>query len=102
MIYINGIYIYSEQQAKDLFNSLGMDELDIEEPKELLCADDISELEYERDIAQEEKDNYELSLDHYKAAIDECLSVLDEVLQMQRITRARDRLENIRNILYRA
>ena len=99
MFEANGIFVYSEDTAHDLLNSLGMDSMDVESFKRLLCSDEVDEAEYKASIAKQECEAMEAYTENLQSVLNEVMNIVDEALNMERISKARERFEAIRNII---
>jgi len=99
MFEVNGTLVYSQATAKDMLRGLGMDNMDIENLATLLYEDEIEDLEYQRDVAVEEFNSMELRLDEIQSCMNEVLNMLDEALAMDRISKPRERLEAMKQLI---
>ena len=104
MFEANGIFVYSEDTAMDLLKSLGMDNMDVENFKRLICSDEaakVDEAEYKADVARQESEAMEAYTEHVQSVMNEVLNIVDEALNMERISKARERFEAIHNLIYK-
>lgn len=100
MIYVNNMYIHNEDTSREYLNSMGLDHCDIQELIEYLCEEELNEAKYKAEAARQEHEASELKLDDYNSLINEVLNILDDMLKMQRITKTRERLEQMRKLIY--
>lgn len=101
MFEANGIFVYSEDTALDLLKSLGMDNMDVENFKRLICSDEVDEAEYRADVAKQEYEAMEAYTENLQSVLNEVLNIVDEALNMERISKARERFEAIHNLIYK-
>lgn len=94
MLQLNNMIAYNKDTAIDLLFGLGFDRLDVEEMIEYLSADARAELAAERS-----GDDYELIADGYYQSITYAVNMIDEFLDCERITKPREKLEEIKNTL---
>lgn len=99
MFEANGILVYNEATAKDMLHSLGMDKMDVENFSRLLCEDEIEEAEYQRDVAKQEFEAMEASLEEIQSCLNEVLNLIDEALDMDRISKPRERFEAMKRLI---
>lgn len=100
MINVNGTCIYSEDTARDFLHGMGMDNMDVEEFARMLCEDEIEEAEHKADVANQEFQAMEAYTDHVQSVINEVLNIVDEALNMERISKPRERFEAIKQLIY--
>lgn len=97
MIFLNdGSSIYGESDALDMLENMGMNTLDIAEFKTILCGSQIEEAERRERVSREEFEAYEASNDSLISCLNEVMNIVDEALDMERISKARERFEAIR------
>lgn len=94
MLQLNNMIAYNKDTAIDLLVGLGVDRLDVEEMIKYLAADVFDQLAAERG-----GDNYELIADGYYNSITNAVNMIDEFLDCERITKPREKLEEIKNAL---
>ena len=94
MIIKNNMSAYNKASAVDMLMEMGFDRFDVDEMITYLSADALEELEKERS-----GDNYELISDAYFCQITNAINMIDEFLEATRITKAREKLEEIKNAL---
>lgn len=102
MFEANGIFVYSEATALDLLKSLGMDSMDVENFKSMLCSDEVGkadEAEHKASIAKQEYEAMEAYTENLQSVLNEVLNIVDEALNMERISKARERFEAIENLI---
>lgn len=95
MIFHENGYAYNETTARQLLIDCGFDAFDIEELSKLTAGDKIAKLEQEAHGG----DNYELIADAYFSQINAALGRIEDFLEADRITKPREKLEEIQNIL---
>ena len=94
MIIKNNMVAYDKASAINMLVEMGFDMLDIDEMIAYLSADALEQLEKERS-----GDNYELIADGYYMSIVNAINMIDEFLEATRITKPREKLEEIKNAL---
>lgn len=94
MIRMNNMTAYDKDSAINMLAEIGFDRFDIDEMTTYLSADIVEELEKERS-----GDNYELIADGYYMCIVNAINMIEEFLEATRITKAREKLEEIKNAL---
>ena len=99
MFEANGIFVYSEATAYELLESLGMDSMDVQDFKNMLCSDEVDEAEYRADIAKQEFEAMESYTEHVQSILNEVMNIVDEALNMERISKPRERFEAIKNLI---
>lgn len=95
MIFHENGYAYSEATARQLLLNCGFDAFAIEELSTLIAGDKIAKLEQEIHAGG----NYELIADTYHGQIDDATCMIDEFLEADHITKPREKLEALKNIL---
>lgn len=99
MLEVNGVLVYSEDTAHDALASLGMDKIDAENFARLLCENELDEAEYQRDVARQEFEAMEARLDEIQSCMNEVINLIDEALDMERISKPRERFEALKRII---
>lgn len=94
MISKNNMVVYDKASAINMLMGMGFDSFDIDEIITYLSADALEQLEKERS-----GDNYELIADGYYMSIVNAINMIDEFLEATRITKPREKLEDIKNAL---
>ena len=101
-ITINNVIVYDERTAVESLESLGLDWMDIEDFKSYLCeseAANVADAEQRAKATSDEFRCYELYVDGITSMLNEVLNIVDEALDMQRISKPRERLEAIRKMV---
>ena len=101
-ITINSITVYDERSAVESLESLGLDWMDVEDFKSYLCESEaakVAEAEQKAKAVSDEFRCYELYVDSITSMLNEVLNIVDEALDMQRISKPRERLEAIRKMV---
>lgn len=94
MLQVNNMIAYNKETAVDMLIGMGFDRFDVDQMIEYLSADALDELAAERG-----GDNYELIADGYYQSITNAVNLIDEFLDCERITKPREKLEEIKNAL---
>ena len=82
--------------------SLGLDWLDVEDFKSYLCESEaakVADAEQKMKAVSDEFRCYELYVDSITSMLNEVLNIVDEALDMQRISKPRERMEAIRRTI---
>lgn len=101
-ITINNVTVYDERTAVESLESLGLDWMDIEDFKSYLCESEaakVADAEKKAKATSDEFRCYELYVDGITSMLNEVLNIVDEALDMQRISKPRERLEAIRKMV---
>jgi hypothetical protein len=98
----NGMFAYSKDTALDMLHSFGMDDNDIETLQTFLGQEDIEEAEHEASVWKQEYQAMEAYAESIQSAMNEVLNMLDEALGMERISKARERMEAMRKVIMNA
>lgn len=98
-IILDNAYIYNEESAKEALRGFGFDNADIETLKFLLCQTQLEEAEHRADVMEHEYNASIAMEEHYRNAMNEASYLIDDYLKAERITKAREKLENIQRIL---
>lgn len=101
-ITINNVTVYDERTAVESLESLGLDWMDIEDFKSCLCESEaakVADAEKRAKATSDEFRCYELYVDGITSMLNEVLNIVDEALDMQRISKPRERLEAIRKMV---
>ena len=102
MLTMNKMLVYDNFTAREALHAQGLDDWDVEQLRDYLYDDIISDLEYSAKINKQEKEYYESSCDEYSSAISDAINLIDDILSKQRIINARDKLESVITILINA
>lgn len=102
VISINGNMAYSKDTALDMLHSLGMDDADIETLQGLLGEEELEEAEHEASVWKQEYQAMKAYAESIRSAMNEVLNMLDEALDMERISKARERMEAMRKVIVNA
>ena len=102
VISINGNMAYSKDTALDMLHNLGMDDADIETLQTLLGEEELEEAEHEASVWKQEYQAMEAYAESIQSAMNEVLNMLDEALDMERISKARERMEAMRKVIINA
>ena len=101
-ITVNGFYAYSKETTIEMLHGFGMDDMDIESMQDFLNEEELEEAKYEADVWKQEYEALEAHTESVQSAMNEVLNMLDEMLEMQRITKAREKLEAMRMVIMNA
>lgn len=101
-ITVNGFYAYSKETTIEMLHGFGMDDMDIETMQTLLNEEELEEAQYEANVWKQEYEALEAHTESVQMAMNEVLNIIDEMLEMQRITKAREKLEAMRTVIMNA
>ena len=102
IITIGDAYAYNRESAIDMLHGFGMDNHDIEALKGFIVADELEDATNGEAVWKQEYQAMEATCEALQAAVNEVLNMLDDALDMERISKARERMEAMRRVLYNA
>lgn len=102
IITIENAFAYDKATAVDMLHGFGMDDADIETLKDFIVADELEDARDGEAVWKQEYQAMEAHAEALQSAMNEVLNMLDDALNMERISKARERMEAMRNVLYNA
>ncbi len=102
IITINDAFAYDKATAVDMLHGFGMDDADVDNLKGFLVQDELEDATNGEAVWKQEYQAMEAHAEALQAAVNEVLNMLDDALDMERISKARERMEAMRRVLYNA
>lgn len=102
IIAIENAFAYNNATAVDMLHGFGMDDTDIDTLKTFLAGDELEDATNGEAVWKQEYEAMEATCEALQSAMNEVLNMLDDALNMERISKARERMEAMRRVLYNA